>query len=118
MLLLHFRILSLLEYGVPKVLNIFFPNRQQPVDDFHYHFCKIQKSVSCTSSLSPKNHLHLEIPLLKTGSLSYRNPFPKLHLHAYKIDLSALYNKQTVITAPLPAHFKAGLEAAGLAFKN
>ena len=42
----------------------------------------------------------------------------KLHLHAYKIDLSALYNKQTVITAPLPAHFKAGLEAAGLAFKN
>ena len=42
----------------------------------------------------------------------------KLHLHAYKIDLSALYKKQTVITAPLPTHFKAGLEAAGLAFKN
>ena len=38
----------------------------------------------------------------------------KLHLHAYKIDLSALYNKQTLITAPLPDHFKAGLAAAGL----
>lgn len=42
----------------------------------------------------------------------------KLHLHAYKIDLSALYNKKTIITAPLPAHFKASLEAAGIEFKE
>lgn len=30
----------------------------------------------------------------------------KLYLHAYKIDLSALYNKKTVIKAALPEHFK------------
>ncbi len=42
----------------------------------------------------------------------------KLHLHAYKIDLSAIYNKDIVIAAPLPAHFKASLEAAGLVFKS
>ena len=38
----------------------------------------------------------------------------KLHLHAYKIDLSALYDKKTIITAPLPQHFKSSLQAAGL----
>ena len=33
--------------------------------------------------------------------------FPdKLYLHAYKIDLSAIYNKQIVIKAALPEHFK------------
>ena len=38
----------------------------------------------------------------------------KLHLHAYKIDLSALYDKKTIITAPLPQHFRNSLQAAGL----
>ena len=38
----------------------------------------------------------------------------KLYLHAYKIDLSALYNKKTVIKAALPEHFKKALAALGL----
>lgn len=42
----------------------------------------------------------------------------KLHLHAYKIDLSAIYNKKTVIMAPLPAHFRDSLAAAGIEFKE
>lgn len=40
----------------------------------------------------------------------------KLHLHAYKIDLSELYNKKMIITAPLPPHFRDSLAAAGLEF--
>lgn len=40
----------------------------------------------------------------------------KLHLHAYKIDLSELYNKKVIITAPLPPHFRDSLAAAGLEF--
>lgn len=38
----------------------------------------------------------------------------KLHLHAYKIDLSAIYNKKVIITAPLPTYFNDSLKAAGL----
>lgn len=41
----------------------------------------------------------------------------KLYLHAYKIDLSALYNKKTVIKAALPEHFKKALAALGIEFK-
>ena len=42
----------------------------------------------------------------------------KLHLHAYKIDLSSIYNKKVIITAPMPSYFKDSLEAAGLNFKE
>lgn len=42
----------------------------------------------------------------------------KLHLHAYKIDLSVIYNKKLVLRAPLPAYFKADLEALGIGFKE
>lgn len=42
----------------------------------------------------------------------------KLHLHAYKIDLSVIYNKKLVLTAPLPAHFKSSLNAVGIDFKE
>lgn len=42
----------------------------------------------------------------------------KLYLHAYKIDLSALYNKKTVIKAALSEHFKKALAALGIEFKG
>lgn len=42
----------------------------------------------------------------------------KLHLHAYKIDLSVIYNKKLVLRAPLPAYFKADLEVLGIGFKE
>ena len=42
----------------------------------------------------------------------------KLYLHAYKIGLSALYNKKTVIKAALPEHFKKALAALGIEFKG
>ena len=42
----------------------------------------------------------------------------KLYFHAYKIDLSALYNKKTVIKAALPEHFKKALAALGIEFKG
>ena len=42
----------------------------------------------------------------------------KLYLHAYKIDLSALYNKKTVIKAALPEQFKKALAALGIEFKG
>lgn len=48
----------------------------------------------------------------------YASISDKLYLHAYKIDLSALYNKKTVIKAALPEHFKKALAALGIEFKG
>lgn len=42
----------------------------------------------------------------------------KLHLHAYKIDLSCLYNKKMVVSAPLPEHFCKSLNNLGINFKE
>jgi len=42
----------------------------------------------------------------------------KLHLHAYKIDLSALYNKKCLIKAPLPDYFSQDLNNIGIIFKG
>lgn len=42
----------------------------------------------------------------------------KLYLHAYKIDLSGIYNGKKEICAPLPDHFKAALSALGLTLEK
>lgn len=42
----------------------------------------------------------------------------KLHLHAYKIDLSQLYNKKCLIKAPLPEWFNQDLVNIGLHLKG
>ena len=42
----------------------------------------------------------------------------KLHLHAYKIDLSALYNKKCLIKAPLPDYFHQDLTNVGITFRG
>ncbi len=38
----------------------------------------------------------------------------KLHLHAYQIDLSAIYNKRLVVKAPLPDYFEKDMSFLGL----
>lgn len=48
----------------------------------------------------------------------YANLSDKLHLHAFKIDLSALYNKKLEIKVPLPDYFKSDCEALGLSFRE
>lgn len=42
----------------------------------------------------------------------------KLHLHAYKIDLSSVYGKKMVVKAKLPDYFKESLTVLGLNFKE
>lgn len=42
----------------------------------------------------------------------------KLHLHAYKIDLSPLYHNKCLITAPLPDYFREDLINVGIHFKG
>lgn len=42
----------------------------------------------------------------------------KLHLHAYKIDLSCVYNKKMIIKAKLPDYFENDLKILGLNFKE
>ena len=42
----------------------------------------------------------------------------KLHLHAYKIDLSVLYKKTKIIKAPLPDYFREDLENIGIQFRG
>lgn len=43
---------------------------------------------------------------------------PKLHLHAYKIDLSAVYHKKMVVKAPLPDYFNTDINFLGMNFKE
>lgn len=42
----------------------------------------------------------------------------KLHLHAYSIDLSAVYQKKFVVKAPLPDYFMNDIQFLGLDFKE
>ena len=42
----------------------------------------------------------------------------KLHLHAYKIDLSSVYGKKMVVKAKLPDYFKESINVLGLDFKE
>lgn len=48
----------------------------------------------------------------------YANLSDKLHLHAYKIDLSEIYNKKLVVRAGLPDYFKQDLNTLGMQFKE
>ena len=48
----------------------------------------------------------------------FENLSNKLHLHAYKIDLSAIYNKNMVIKAFLPEYFKEDISNLGMQFKE
>lgn len=42
----------------------------------------------------------------------------KLFLHAFKIDLSDIYNKKLIISAPLPKHFVDALDVLGMHFRG
>ena len=42
----------------------------------------------------------------------------KLHLHAYKIDLSAIYNKRLVVKAPIPDYFVKDMNFLGLKLRE
>lgn len=42
----------------------------------------------------------------------------KLHLHAYKIDLSSVYDKKIVVKAPLPDYFNNDINFLGMNFKG
>lgn len=48
----------------------------------------------------------------------FENFADKLHLHAYKIDLSGIYNKKMVVVAKLPDYFVADLETVGINFRG
>ena len=48
----------------------------------------------------------------------FSNLADKLFLHAYKIDLSGIYNKKLVIQAPLPEHFLQAFATLGISFKG
>ncbi|MDD4555909.1 MAG: RluA family pseudouridine synthase [Alphaproteobacteria bacterium] len=49
---------------------------------------------------------------------NYENFARKLHLHAYKIDLSSIYGKKKIIEAELPEYFMESLDAVGINFKG
>lgn len=48
----------------------------------------------------------------------FSNLADKLFLHAYKIDLSGIYNKKLVIQAPMPEHFLQAFATLGISFKG
>ena len=48
----------------------------------------------------------------------FANIADKLHLHAYKIDLSILYNRKMIIKAPIAEHIKQSINNIGIRFKD
>ncbi len=48
----------------------------------------------------------------------FDNLTDKLYLHAYKIDLSEIYNKKLVVCAKLPCYYKEALNVLGIEFKE
>ncbi len=48
----------------------------------------------------------------------FANLKDKLYLHAYKIDLSEIYNKKLIISAPLPEYFNEAFKNLGIEFKE
>ncbi len=50
--------------------------------------------------------------------VKHSNLSPKLHLHAYKIDLSAIYNKRLVVKAPIPDYFVKDMNFLGLELRE
>jgi len=54
------------------------------------------------------------------GSERHKNSLivRKLHLHAYKIDLSSIYGKKMIVKAKLPDYFRESLKTFGLNFKE
>ena len=93
------------------------------LDKIGEHFALLE--VSPLSGRTHQIRVHLEsigCPIVGDeryyGLIRQKNELfsDKLHLHAYKIDLSAIYNKQMLITAPLPEYFKTDLRTAGLEF--
>lgn len=48
----------------------------------------------------------------------FANIADKLHLHAYKIDLSILYNRKMIIKAPIAEHIKQSINNIGISFKE
>lgn len=48
----------------------------------------------------------------------FDNLTDKLYLHAYKIDLSEIYNRKLVVCAKLPDYYKEALDVLGIEFKE
>ncbi len=95
------------------------------VDKVGDKFCLIEASPLSGRTHQIRVHLeHIGCPIV--GDDKYfgaqrlkSNAFAdKLYLHAYKINLSALYNKKTELKAALPDYFRESLAAVGIDFKE
>ena len=88
-------------------------------------------ALLCAEPLTGRTHqirahlLHINAPIVGDNRYFLGNKrekydllTDKLHLHAYKIDLSPLYNKKCLIKAPLPEWFHQDLINIGLHFKG
>jgi 23S rRNA pseudouridine955/2504/2580 synthase len=102
----------------------------------HTHFEVLDRignkfALLAVSPLTGRTHqirshlLHIKSPIVGDNRYflgnkreKYEVLTDKLHLHAYKIDLSSLYNKKCLIKAPLPEWFCQDLVNIGLDFKG
>ena len=97
----------------------------QIIDEVGDKFALVEASPLTGRTHQIRAHMeYLGTPIVGDGKYfgSERRRFSeladKLHLHAYKIDLSVLYNQKKIIKAPLPEHFRQSLNQLGISFKE
>ena len=97
----------------------------QIIDEVGDKFALVEASPLTGRTHQIRAHMeYLGTPIVGDGKYfgSERRRFSeladKLHLHAYKIDLSVLYNQKKIIKASLPEHFRQSLNQLGISFKE
>ncbi len=97
----------------------------QIIDEVGDKFALVEASPLTGRTHQIRAHMeYLGTPIVGDGKYfgSERRRFSeladKLHLHAYKIDLSVLYNQKKIIKASLPEHFRQSLDQLGISFKE
>ena len=95
------------------------------LDNAGEKFCLIEAEPLTGRTHQIRAHLeYLGCPIVGDGKyfgeqrIKSANLSPKLHLHAYKIDLSAVYNKKLVVKAPLPDYFIKDMNFLGLELRE
>ena len=95
------------------------------LDSIGSKFCLVEAEPLTGRTHQIRVHLsHLGTPIIGDTKYGKRDDAKKadlslkLHLHSFKIDLSVIMGKKTVVKAPLPDYFKSDIDSLGLCFKE
>lgn len=95
------------------------------LDNIGQKFCLVEAEPLTGRTHQIRVHLaHIGLPIVGDTKYGRRedakkaNLSLKLHLHSYKIDLSDVLNKKTVVKAKIPDYFMADIKSLGFNFKE